>query len=270
MKEYAVELAQNQASPADKLNILREYLQAFVMRSLHESEAYTCLSFVGGTALRFAFDLPRFSEDLNFSLEDPAGYKPIRWMEKLKRDMILAGFDTKLSWNDRKTVHSAWIKVAGLLKDVGLSAMANENLSVKLEIDSCPPAGAESVRTVINRHLMFAVRHHSLPSLMAGKVHALMTRKYAKGRDWYDLLWYLSRRPSTEPNLILLQNALDQTQGAGAYRAMDWREMLSEKAQVMDFSQLLQDVEPFLERPQDARFLTADHFQSILQDDCTF
>ena len=264
MKEHAVELAQNEGSPADKLNILREYLQAFVMRSLHESEAYTCLSFVGGTALRFAFYLPRFSEDLDFSLENPVGYEPTRWMKKLKRDMVLAGFDITLSWNDRKTVHMAWIKVAGLLRDAGLSAMENENLSIKLEIDSSPPAGAETVRTVINRHLMFAVRHHSLPSLMAGKVHALMTRKYSKGRDWYDLLWYMSRRPPTEPNLILLQNALDQTQGKETYRAENWREMLREKVQVMNFSQLLQDVEPFLEHPQDARLLTADHFQSIL------
>ena len=264
MREQAVVLAQNVESPAEKLNILREYLQAFVMRSLHESEAYTCLSFVGGTALRFAFGLPRFSEDLDFSLENPAGYEPVRWMEKLKRDMTLAGFDTALSWNDRKTVHTAWIKVAGLLHDVGLSAMANQNLSIKLEIDSRPPAGAESVRTVINRHFMFAVRHHSLPSLMAGKIHSLTTRKYSKGRDCYDLLWYLSRRPSTEPNLVLLQNALDQTQGVGTFRAVDWREMLFENVQVMDFSKLRQDVEPFLERPQDARLLTAAHIQSLL------
>jgi predicted nucleotidyltransferase component of viral defense system len=264
MREQAVVLAQNAESPAEKLNILREYLQVFVMRSLHESEAYTCLSFVGGTALRFAFDLPRFSEDLDFSLENPVGYEPVRWMEKLKRDMTLAGFDTTLSWNDRKTVNSAWIKVAGLLKEAGLSAMSDQNLSIKLEIDSCPPAGAESIRTVINRHFMFAVRHHSLPSLMAGKIHALMTRKYSKGRDWYDMLWYLSRRPSTEPNLTLLQNALDQTQGVGTFRAANWRETLSEKVQVMDFQHLLQDVEPFLERPQDARLLTAAHFQSLL------
>ena len=264
MRDYAIELAQKVESPADKLNILREYLQAFVMRSLHESEAFICLSFVGGTALRFAFDLPRFSEDLDFSLENPKGYEPVRWMGKLKRDMALAGFDITLSWNDRKTVHTAWIKVSGLLKDAGLSVMANENLSIKLEIDSCPPAGAESVRTVINRHLMFAVRHHSLPSLMAGKIHALVTRKYSKGRDWYDLLWYLSHRPPTEPNLTLLQNALNQTQGSGTFRAGDWREMLSEKARNVNFPQLLQDVEPFLERPQDARLLSLAHFKELL------
>ena len=266
MREQAVALAQNVESPAEKLNIMREYIQAFVMRSLHESEAYTCLSFVGGTALRFAFNLPRFSEDLDFSLENPVGYEPVRWMEKLKRNMTLAGFDITLSWNDRKTVHTAWIKVAGLLKDAGLSAMEDQNLSIKLEIDSCPPAGAESIRTVINRHFMFAVRHHSLPSLMAGKVHALMTRKYSKGRDWYDLLWYLGRRPSTEPNLVLLQNALDQTQGMGTFLAGDWREMLFEQVLGIDFSILVQDVEPFLERPQDAYLLTAAHFQSLLSE----
>lgn len=264
MREQAVVLAQNAGSPAEKLNILREYLQAFVMRSLHESEAYFCLSFVGGTALRFAFDLPRFSEDLDFSLENPAGYEPVRWLEKLKRDMTLAGFDMAVRWSDRKTVHTAWIKVAGLLKEVELSPMANQNLSIKLEIDSCPPAGAQSVRTVINRHFMFALRHHSLPSLMAGKIHALMTRKYSKGRDWYDLLWYLSRRPPTEPNLTLFQNALEQTQGEGAFRAAEWRGMLLEKVQGMDFSKLVQDVEPFLERPQEARLLNADHFLSLL------
>ncbi len=182
------------------LHDIESGLQAFVMRSLHESEAYACLSFVGGTALRFVYDRPRFSEDLNFSLENPTGYDPLQWLKKLKRDMTLAGFDTVISWNDRKTVHTAWVKVAGLLKETGLAAMTGQNLSIKLEIDSRPPAGAETVSTVINRHLMFALRHHSLSSLMAGKVHALMTRNYSKGRDWYDLLWYLSHRPPTAPN----------------------------------------------------------------------
>jgi len=265
MKDRAIDLVQNVQAPAEKLNILREYLQAFVMRSLHESEAYACLSFVGGTALRFVYDLPRFSEDLDFSLENPMGYDPLQWLKKLKRDMTLAGFDTAISWNDRKTVHTAWVKVAGLLKETGLAAMTGQNLSIKLEVDSRPPAGAETVSTVINRHLMFALRHHSLSSLMAGKVHALMTRKYSKGRDWYDLLWYLSHRPPTVPNLELLQSALDQTQGTGTFRSADWRGLLLDKVNGLDFSTLLQDVEPFLERPLDARLISAENFQSLLE-----
>jgi len=151
------------------------------------------------------------------------------------------------------------------LKATGLAAMAGQKLSIKLEIDSRPPAGAETVSTVINRHLMFALRHHSLSSLMAGKVHALMTRRYSKGRDWYDLLWYLSQRPPRAPNPELLQNALDQTQGAGTLRSADWRGLLLDKVCGMDFAALLQDVEPFLERPLDARLMNAENFQSLLE-----
>jgi hypothetical protein len=112
---------------------------------------------------------------------------------------------------------------------------------------------------------MFALRHHSLSSLMAGKVHALMTRKYSKGRDWYDLLWYLSHRPPTAPNLELLQNALDQTQGTGTFQSAVWRALLLDKVHGLDFPTLLKDVEPFLERPLDARLISAENFQSLLE-----
>ena len=57
-------------------------------------------------------------------------------------------------------------------------------------------------------------------SLLAGKLHAAITRRYVKGRDWYDLMWYLSQRPPPAPNLTLLQNALDQTQGPGRFESV--------------------------------------------------
>lgn len=202
--------------PREQLRVrLYEWRKAGKLLSLHESEAFSCLSFVGGTALRFAFELPLFSEVLAFSLEASDGYDPVRCMQKLKRDFMFAGFDVSVSWNDRKTVHTSWIKVAGLLQEVGLSAMSDQKISIKVEIDSNPPQGARTVRTVLNRHLMFALQHHNLESLMTGKLHALMTRKYAKGRDWYDLIWYLSRRPPTEPNRTLLQHQRKLTAGHG-------------------------------------------------------
>jgi len=264
MKEQAIDLVQNVQAPAEKMNILREYVQAVVMRSLHESEAFACLSFVGGTALRFVYDLPRFSEDLDFSLEDPTGYEPLQWLKKLKRDMTLAGFDIAISWDDRETVHTAWVQVADLMQETGLAATIGQNLRFKLKIDGRPPVGAETISTVIDRHFMFALRHHSLSSLMVGKAHALMTRRQSKGGDWYDLLWSLSHRPATVPNLELLQNALDKTQGAGTFRAVDWRRLVLDRVHSLNFSTLLQDVEPFLERPLDDRLISAENFRSLL------
>jgi hypothetical protein len=264
MKDHALTLIENIQDPADKLNLLREYLQALVLRSLHEQEAFRSLAFVGGTALRFVHNLPRYSEDLDFSLESPEGYKGEDWMKKIKSDLIFNGFNVSMSWNDRTTVHKAWIKISDLLKEAGLTAMADQNLSIKLEIDTLPPAEAISKTSIINRHMMLALRYYDIPSLMAGKIHALLTRKYTKGRDWYDLMWYRGLRPPAEPNLRLLQNALDQTQGQGIYSANQWQKLLSEKVQTLDCTALVSDVENFLERHQEIVLLTQENILSVL------
>ena len=250
--------------PVRRLNSLREYVQAFIMRSLHESEASRAVAFVGGTALRFLEDLPRFSEDLDFSQILTDGYDPGRWLRKLKRDLDLAGFDSTVRWIDRTPVQVAWVRTASLLEEAGLSGHREQKLSIKIEIDTRPPAGAAMQRTVITRHFTFVIRHHDLPSLMAGKLHALLTRGYPKGRDWFDLVWYRSRRPPVEPNLPLLQHALDQTQGADRYRAADWRVLLRTRLADLDAAALARDVAPFLERPADAALLERVNLEAVL------
>ncbi len=264
MRDEAVALARAKADPARKLNVLREYLQACVLRSLHESEAFTCLSFVGGTALRFLYNLPRFSEDLDFSLEAAAGYAPVRWLEKVRKDLTAAGFDIAMTWNDRKAVHVAWIRFAGLLQSAGFSAMPDQKLSITLEMDTSPPAGAATATDIVNRHRVFALRHHDLPSLMAGKIHALLVRAYPKGRDWYDALWYRAQRPPVDPNLELLQNALDQTEGAGKHDATRWREAVRMRLERLDAKVLRDDVAPFLENPEEAQWIENAHLLAAL------
>ena len=96
------------------------------------------------------------------------------------------------------------------------------------------------------------VRHHDLPSLMAGKIHSVKARPYVKGRDWYDLVWYCSKTPRVEPNHALLQAALDQTEGSGSYEAQRWREMLLALLDELDTKTIRDDVLPFLERSSDA------------------
>ncbi|MFZ2782517.1 MAG: nucleotidyl transferase AbiEii/AbiGii toxin family protein [Rectinemataceae bacterium] len=251
VRSEAVALALQSPSPAGRTNILREYLQAITLRSLHESRAFESLSFVGGTALRFLYDLPRFSEDLDFSLETEEGYKPREWMAKLLRDVRYQGFDVEAAWNDRKTVHTAWLRFAGLPMDIGIADRPDQKLSIKLEIDTKPPAGASTETRLLNRHVLFSVRHHDLPSLMAGKVHALLAQPYTKGRDWYDLVWYRSRRPPVEPNMALLA-------------AADWRTIVADRAAALDFNEVVADVVAFLERPEDAALLSPDAIARLL------
>ena len=264
MKEQALALAMRFDDPQRRLNALREYLQAFIMRSLHESEAGRSIAFVGGTALRFLEHLPRFSEDLDFSQISGNGYEPMRWMEKLKRDLYLAGFDSAIRWIDREPVQVAWVRTASLLAEAGLSGHRQQRLSVKIEIDTHPPPAATLRRAVVTRHFTFVINHYDLPSLMAGKLHALLTRGYPKGRDWYDLIWYRSRRPPVTPNGLFLQNALDQTQGGGRYQAADWQRLLCARLAALDTRELARDVQPFLERPEDAALLERANLEAIL------
>ncbi len=265
MKDEALAIVADVGDPGLKLNVLREYLQSCALRSLHESEAFLNLSFVGGTALRFLFNLPRFSEDLDFSLESAAGYDGERWMRKLKLDLELAGFKALVRWNSKGIVHKAWIRLGGILHEAGLASMRDQELSIKLEIDTRPPAGAICEKTIVTRHRILALQHHDMPSMFAGKIHALMTRGYSKGRDWYDLLWYLGQRPRPDPNLIQLQNELDQTQGKDVVKAGDWRHILTARLNTLDVTALAEDVAPFLERPEERDLLTQDNIGTVLR-----
>lgn len=265
MKEQALSLVRGGTDPGLALNLLREYLQTFVLRSLHEAEAFRPLAFVGGTALRFLHGLPRFSEDLDFSVVSAEGYAGREWMAKVKRDLTLAGFTSEVTWNDRKTVHAGWVRVAGLLHEAGLSALPDQKLAIKVEIDTLPPEGARCERRIVTRQMTFFIQHYDLPSLLAGKLHAAITRKYAKGRDWYDLVWYLSQYPPIEPNLPLLQNALDQTQGIGRSDARAWKALVRTRIESFNLAAIVADISPFLERPQDAALLTRDNLLGLLQ-----
>ena len=264
MKEGALKLVRDIDDPSLKMNLLREYIQAFTLRSFHESKVFRCLSFVGETALRFLYALPRFSEDLDFSLEDSEGYDPKAWLKKIKRDLAFSGFNAAVTWNDSRTVNTGWIRVAELMRDAGLTDLPEQKISIKLEIDTNPPAGAVMENSVINRHMIFALRHHDLPSLLAGKIHALCTRKYIKGRDWYDIIWYGARRPPVKPNMKFLENALTQTGNEELGKAKQWSEYLIAQLDEIDQTKFVKDFEPFLEEPKEINLLTKENIKKAI------
>ena len=264
MKEQALTLARGISDPNQAINRMREYLQALVLRSLHECEAFRRLAFVGGTALRFLHGLPRFSEDLDFTLVSKDGYAGREWMGRVKRDLAFGGFEPQITWNERKTVHSGWIRLPGVLHEAGLAALPAEKLAVKLEIDTCPPAGGHCERRVVTKYVPFLLQYYDLSSLLAGKIHAVICRRYAKGRDWYDLVWYLSQRPQIIPNLALLQNALDQTEGTGRHESREWPSLLRKKLDTCNTDALAKDVRPFLENKKDVGLLTRENLLGLL------
>ena len=151
-----------------------------------------------------------------------------------------------------------------ILNAVGLSPRADQNLSIKLEIDTNPPAGTVCERQIVTKHRLLALQLYDRPLLMAGKIHALITRDYPKGRDWYDLLWYRGQRPAMAPNVTQLQNALDQTQGEGVHDASAWKQLCINRIEQLDAAELASDAVPFLERPEEAALLTTENIKAVL------
>ena len=142
MKDHCLELVRKQSDPSVKYNVMREYAQAYVLKLMQEAGALQSYAFLGGTALRFLYDLPRFSEDLDFSLSRPAALSFVDLMTRIKKDLALAGYSAGVSYNDEKTVHSAFIKFEGLMFEAGLSPMKSQKFSIKIDVDTRPPQGA--------------------------------------------------------------------------------------------------------------------------------
>ena len=266
MKEYLNEMIASAATPAQGLNLVREYLQARILGALQRSGAMIPLAFHGGTALRFLYRIPRYSEDLDFALERGRDQYDFRaYLRAVQSGFEAEGYATTIRVSDQKAVHSAFVRFPGLPYELGLSPHRTKALAVKIEVDTNPPTGAVLTTTVIRRHVVLQIQHHDRASLFAGKLHAILQRPYTKGRDLYDLLWYLSDPEWPPPNLTLLNNALQQTGWTGPrMTAENWRAVLLDRLQGVDWKRVVDDVRPLLEPNADPGLLTPENVKRAL------
>jgi hypothetical protein len=120
--------------------------------------------------------------------------------------------------------------------------------------------------TLARRHLTLRLQHHDPASLLAGKLHAFLQRPFPKGRDVYDLVWYLSDPGWPPPNLVLLNNALAQTGWSPLPLGQtEWRGAVRERLENLDWPRIVSDVRPFLESSADVELLTAENLELLVR-----
>lgn len=267
MKALLARLVEETPSPVEALNDIREYMQARILGVLQRQGAMIPLAFQGGTALRFLFATARYSEDLDFSLEGKAGKYDFRgYLGEISREFVAEGYEVQVKLSDKKVVNSAFVRFPGLPFELGLSPHRRQALSVKLEVDTRPPAGAVLATTVVRRYLPLQLHHHDQASLLAGKLHAVMQRPYLKGRDVYDLIWYLSDPAWPPPNMELLNNALRQTGWEGRpLNLRNWRRAVREILKDVAWNRVEDDVRPFLGPGADTAILTKSNLLRLLR-----
>jgi predicted nucleotidyltransferase component of viral defense system len=238
-------------------NALKEIAQEIALMALSRAGFFRVAAFQGGTCLRILYGLERFSEDLDFVLENPD--KAFNWedyIENMRDEFNAYGFSldainkTKLD----KTIRTAFLKAdsSGGMLVIKDSQSNRAKLQIKLEIDTNPPADSTYELKYLDFPLAYSIQSQDLPSLFASKSHALLCRDYVKGRDWYDFTWYVSR--NVPINFALLSKAIDQ---AGPWMnqsvpvTADWFiQELVNKVDKIDWALAKKDVERFL-RPRE-------------------
>ncbi len=254
-------------------NALKEIAQEIALMALSRTGFFRSAAFQGGTCLRILYGLERFSEDLDFVLEkSDKNFSWDQYIQNMREEFKAYGFTLEVK--DRKrlenSVKIAFLKAdsAGgilLLKDIRSN---KPKLKIKLEIDTHPPEGSTYELKYLDFPFPYSIKTQDLSSLFAGKCHALLCREYIKGRDWYDFIWYVSRK--TPINFKLLSNAIAQ---AGSWKTQkiavtpQWflQELKLKIAQI-DWEAARQDVVKFL-KPQELASLelwSRDFFYSRL------
>lgn len=203
-------------SAQEEDHALREITQEVALAALTRSDFYQVASFQGGTCLRILYGLNRFSEDLDFILREPnTAFSLEKYLKNLSIELRAYGYQIEIVDRSKveMAVKKAFIKDDSLGKVLQLQHLkADRSMSkirIKVEVDTNPPAGGFFENKFLDFPFVCALTVQDMPSLFAGKIHALLCREYVKGRDWYDFLWYVSYRAAI--NLKFLAAALEQT-----------------------------------------------------------
>ena len=263
----------------DYINALREILQEVALLGLWRGKFFDKAAFYGGTALRVLYGLDRFSEDMDFSLLEPMeGFDIAVYAAFLKKECEAFGFDVrfeKIEKSFQSPVQSAFLKantrkqllVIETAEEIIQAIPKGKLLKIKIEVDTDPPKGFKTETSYILLPIPFAVRAYSLPDLFAGKMHAILCRRWTtriKGRDWYDLVWYAANHPQL--HLFHLEQRMRQTldwQGKEPLNKGTFSNLLSEEIKNLDIDRSRKEVEPFVRIPENLSVWSHEFFLNV-------
>jgi hypothetical protein len=267
-------------SSKDYQNAVREIVQEISLLGLWRTPFYEHAAFYGGSVLRIFHGLQRFSEDLDFSLLQPKldfSLKP--YLGAVADELAAWGFEFSAEGIDktkRTSIESAFLKGSTMINLLQIGAPPEiasrlpkgQLIRIKLEIDINPPPGAGTemfTRLVPTPH---QVRLYDPPSLFAGKLHAVLCRNWksrVKGRDFYDLIWYVGRRVPL--NIAHLEARMRQSGDWTHETPLDvagLRKCLEERFAAIDFDQAKEDVAPFLKDSRELSLWGSGFFMELI------
>jgi predicted nucleotidyltransferase component of viral defense system len=261
------------------LAALREIMQEITLAGLARTDFFEKAAFYGGTALRIFYGLDRFSEDLDFSLlhtNEAFSLEP--YFSAIQTEFAALGITVSFREKEkanRSSIESAFLKtetiwteliLEDILKQTGIRS--NKSIKIKIEIDRNPPIGFKTEQKLLLRPFSFYVKCYTQPSLFAGKLHALLFRKWnkrVKGRDWYDLEWYIKQRIPLDSHHFLQR----------AIASNDWKDtkitsdqinnLLHQKIEKVSIPSIKEDVVRFIKDDSTLHIWSSSYFKDLVE-----
>ena len=270
----------------DEINALKEIIQEIVLAGLSRGNFFNEVAFYGSTALRIFYNLDRFSEDLDFALIKPdKNFDLSKYFNYIEKELKAYGINLQINTKVKSidsNITSAFLK--GDTLEYILKFFPNEdghkynqilkNLKIQFEVDINPPMGA----TYENKYKLLPSPHliklYDKPSLLAGKIHAILCRGWktrVKGRDLYDYLFFMAT--DTRVNLELLKNKLlasNAIESGDGFDINKLKELLINKFKVIDYNEAKEDVSPFIKNINDLNLWSSELFISVTDKLMTF
>ncbi len=258
-------IAEYQPKTADDYKqALREIMQQLALAGLSRGGFFSKAAFYGGTALRIFYGLNRFSEDLDFSLlQEDESFSLDQYLKSIEDEFLAQGMEVNIKTKHKSVlsaIESAFLKSETFWGELiletsvpGLGIKQNIGLKIKIEVDTKPPLGFETEEKLLLKPYSFYVKCFVLEDLFAGKMHALLFRKWGnnvKGRDWYDLEWYIRKGVS-----LNLQHFLLRAKDSGDWveetiSEIELRVLLRARIENLNFEIAKKDVERFIPNPR--------------------
>lgn len=263
----------------DTMRALREIMQEIALLGLWRSKFFENAAFYGETAMRVLYGLDRFSEDLDFSLIKPIrGFDIAKYLAALQKELEAFGFDVRVEQRKKalkSAVQSAFLKANTLnqllvietAEEILREVPRGQVLKIKLEVDTDPPSGFSTETKYLLQPIPFAVRVFALPDLFAGKMHAILCRKWktrVKGRDWYDLVWYAANHPQL--HLSHLEQRMRQSghwKNTKALSVASFKTLMLNAIEHLSVDQARREVEPFVRNPESLKIWSRDFFKDV-------
>jgi len=268
---------------SDLINALKEVFQEIALLGLYQGGFFEKAAFYGGTALRILHGLPRFSEDLDFTLlEKNSDFNLERYFDFIIDEFEALGIKIEIAKKEKKDfasdIASAFLKNGTAIHTLKIEANNLENilngvhsgkkLKIKFEVDVNPPLKFQTESKTLLLPKTFNVITMTLPNLYAGKMHAVLCRKWAsrvKGRDWFDFEWYVKR--NTPLNLTHLQERMYESGDLDKNINLDerlFKEFMYKRIDELDVTAAIKEVSPFIKDKSGFEFWTKEYFKLLV------